>query len=318
MESELAEKKLPLRGLNGWQLKCVAMLFMTIDHIGLYSIVTCDPFYAILRILGRIAAPVFLYLCVEGIRHTRSRWFYLKKLYVMGILSSALAFVLFTLFPSFYYNDTGMTGLEGSLKNLQSSNMFFTFFIVVLMITSGEQLRQAIRQRNVRKTLRSLLCLALPVILIPIKLFVMNLTDDMVAGITGNYHYEWYGWFAGSFFPSLLDSAYTCLFVILGYFWYLVKDRQKQMAALLVLSALGMLNVVFCQGEALYGGWLQVLFWGMFEYPQCFMILAIPFLYCYNGARGRQNQWPCYLYYPVHIAVFATIGLLIGNTGPSF
>ena len=61
------------KGLPGNQLKLIALLSMTLDHIGLELF----PQYPILRIIGRLAYPIFAYMIAEGCRYTRSMSRYL-------------------------------------------------------------------------------------------------------------------------------------------------------------------------------------------------------------------------------------------------
>ena len=56
-------------GLTGNQLKLIALITMTIDHVGMMLL----PQLRILRAIGRIAFPIFAYMIAEGCRHTRNR-----------------------------------------------------------------------------------------------------------------------------------------------------------------------------------------------------------------------------------------------------
>ena len=60
-------------GLTGNQLKLLALVTMTIDHIGMMLL----PRVRILRAIGRIAFPIFAYMIAEGCQHTRNRRKYL-------------------------------------------------------------------------------------------------------------------------------------------------------------------------------------------------------------------------------------------------
>lgn len=59
--------------LSGNQLKIIALIAMTCDHAGLQML----PQFPILRIIGRIAFPIFAYFIAEGCRYTRDRKKYL-------------------------------------------------------------------------------------------------------------------------------------------------------------------------------------------------------------------------------------------------
>lgn len=63
-------------GFTGNQLKMIAMISMTLDHIGLLLL----PQWTILRILGRLAMPIYAYMIAEGCRHTRNRKKYFLRI----------------------------------------------------------------------------------------------------------------------------------------------------------------------------------------------------------------------------------------------
>lgn len=63
-------------GLTGNQLKIIALIAMTCDHVGLQLL----PQFPIFRIIGRIAFPIFAYFIAEGCRHTRNRKQYLLNM----------------------------------------------------------------------------------------------------------------------------------------------------------------------------------------------------------------------------------------------
>ncbi len=76
-------------GLTGNQLKIIAMLAMTCDHVGLQLL----PQLGFLRILGRLALPIYAYMIAEGCRHTRSRKGYLLRLAGLGFACQIVYFV---------------------------------------------------------------------------------------------------------------------------------------------------------------------------------------------------------------------------------
>ncbi len=71
------------------QLKLIAALSMTVDHIG----VSLFPKLEILRIFGRLAFPIFSYFIFEGFRYTHSRTRYFLRLLAMGVLCMAVYYV---------------------------------------------------------------------------------------------------------------------------------------------------------------------------------------------------------------------------------
>lgn len=70
------------KGFTANQLKLLACLFMLIDHCG-YLL---WPEAAMLRIVGRLAFPLFAFMIANGYRHTRSRKQYLLRLALFALL----------------------------------------------------------------------------------------------------------------------------------------------------------------------------------------------------------------------------------------
>lgn len=71
-------------------LQIIALLTMTIDHIG-YYLLDNNPY---MRIIGRIAMPLFVFMLVEGFVHTSSR----KKYFLRILLTALIAEIPFFLF----------------------------------------------------------------------------------------------------------------------------------------------------------------------------------------------------------------------------
>ena len=78
----MAERVQEKFGLTGNQLKIIAMITMTCDHVGMQIF----PHLQWLRLIGRLAMPIYAYMIAEGCRHTRDRKKYLLRLFGMGAL----------------------------------------------------------------------------------------------------------------------------------------------------------------------------------------------------------------------------------------
>lgn len=76
-------------GLTGNALKLIALASMTLDHIGLFLL----PRYPILRILGRLAFPIFAYMIAEGCVYTHNKKMYFLRLFGLGLLCQVVWFV---------------------------------------------------------------------------------------------------------------------------------------------------------------------------------------------------------------------------------
>lgn len=76
-------------GLTNNQLKIIACISMLIDHLG----VAIFPGIPLLRIIGRIAFPIFAYMIAEGCRYTKNRAKYLGTMAAMALVFQIVYFV---------------------------------------------------------------------------------------------------------------------------------------------------------------------------------------------------------------------------------
>lgn len=95
--------------MNRNVLKIIAVVSMLLDHIGAYFFPSC----VILRIIGRLAFPIFAFFIAEGLKHTSN-----KKRYISTLLTCALISQIPYSFLHFWYN----------------LNIIFTFLIAILVI----------------------------------------------------------------------------------------------------------------------------------------------------------------------------------------
>lgn len=136
-------KETKKRGLSGAHLKWIAVLTMLIDHIGAvlleqgflkklseavlagasYDYLVADYhfwyyFDLVLRLIGRLAFPLFCFLLVEGFLHTKNIRKYFLRLGIFALISE----VPFDL------------AISNSVFSLQTQNVFFTLWIGLLVL----------------------------------------------------------------------------------------------------------------------------------------------------------------------------------------
>ena len=100
-------------------LKVIAMVTMLIDHVGYYLVPHNTTIYLLMRIIGRIAFPIFAYYVATGYRRTSDINKYMGRM---------LVFALITQVP-FYFFSHGEFYL----------NVMFTFFMALLMLRLYEK-----------------------------------------------------------------------------------------------------------------------------------------------------------------------------------
>ena len=69
--------------LDGTALKIIAMISMIFDHVG-------DNFFpemVWMRIIGRMAMPIFAFCIAEGFAHTHDKAKYLRRMLIFGVVS---------------------------------------------------------------------------------------------------------------------------------------------------------------------------------------------------------------------------------------
>lgn len=76
------------RRLSGNALKILAMIFMTCDHVAVELL----PDWDFLRIIGRLAMPIYAYMIAEGCRFTHDRKKYLLRLSSLALLCQVVYF----------------------------------------------------------------------------------------------------------------------------------------------------------------------------------------------------------------------------------
>ena len=72
--------------LNSFEIKIIALIFMTFDHFGAYQTFTTNlSINDFFRIVGRIAAPLFLFVVVESLHYTHNKVRFAMRLYIAGV-----------------------------------------------------------------------------------------------------------------------------------------------------------------------------------------------------------------------------------------
>lgn len=72
--------------MSNFTLKILALIFMTIDHIGATFLINTQ-YYTIARAIGRLSFPIFLFLIIQGYKNTSNVKKYIMSLYIFAIIS---------------------------------------------------------------------------------------------------------------------------------------------------------------------------------------------------------------------------------------
>ena len=113
-----------LQVLNGNQLKILACVLMLIDHIGAILL----PEITVLRIIGRLAFPIFAYFIAEGCKYTHNKTKYFLLIAILGI---AMMIVQFAFTDELF------------------GNIFITFAMSILLIYLFDELKKEILNQKI-------------------------------------------------------------------------------------------------------------------------------------------------------------------------
>lgn len=293
------------RPLTGFHLKLIALVTMIVDHVG-----AVFPTPDALRVIGRLAFPIYAFLIAEGCRHTRNRQHYLMRLGLFAMISE----VLFDWAFGAILGDERLPKMDF----LRHTNIFYTLFFAVAAIHIYETLR-----RQPRKV--QLAGAAFGILGIFLEGLAVVLTGDALICLSLAY-----AWMLGTLFlysrlpeselkpdrnilsPVLAVIPTLLIFLLAGlskcdYDWFgvllivaLYLARTPERAAVLLTAAM-----------ALYYGLLHPLRYGFHPWYLVFALVAAALAFFYNGQRGRNFKWVFYWAYPAHIAVLAALRLLL-------
>lgn len=68
-------------------LKLIACITMLLDHLGYAFFHQPRGLYIALRVIGRLAFPIYCFLITEAVSHTKSPWKYLLRLGILAVLA---------------------------------------------------------------------------------------------------------------------------------------------------------------------------------------------------------------------------------------
>jgi hypothetical protein len=102
--------------MNSYHLKLIAIITMLIDHTGAVLVPSNTMLNLIMRCIGRLSFPIFVFLLVEGFHHTKDVKKYLLRMGAFALISE----IPFDL--AFY----------GKILEFNHQNIFFTLFLGLL------------------------------------------------------------------------------------------------------------------------------------------------------------------------------------------
>ena len=280
---------------------------MVCDHIGL-ALVVFFPYDMnviqasnILRGFGRLALPLFIFMIVEGVIHTKSVKKYFLRLGIMaGLITTILIIVTYVNFG----DDFNLVPLQGV------GNIFIDLLLTAITVYLLKQ------ENNYLKFL----------ILLPLGISFISFFVKAYEYATGAA-VHWY--------PNWLYLQFDWMSVVLGigfYYSYKIADfyienttakngvdksiweangKYRLLVNIISLSVILFVNIIFYLFKYI---WAEGTFWD--ANIQLFAIFSGAFILLYNGKRGYNAKWfqyGSYLFYPVHIIIIIVICALVSG-----
>ncbi|MBK5128738.1 MULTISPECIES: TraX family protein [Streptococcus] len=266
--------------LSGFQLKYIALITMVFDHIHYFFDYTGKiPIW--FTMIGRLAAPLFLFTVIEGFIHTRNRKKYFLKIYVLAILMGLIQF-------GFYNFLHPLVRPDGFFPK----NMMLSSFAILLVALQG------IAWIQEKKYLKGIPTLLFPLMLpwLMLLLYLSGQDKPIFTLFINLLNYT-----VLPTHTSISDGGTWLL--LTGIAMYLChKNLKKEVLAFVTVSLVWVL-----MGIVLSRPSFQDL---MFRYIEWMEIFAAPLMLCYNGQRGKGSKYLFYVFYPTHIYLLYALSVL--------
>jgi len=118
-------------GLSGNQLKILAVIFMTIDHVGLHLF----PGMQILRMIGRLAFPIFAFTFAEGCKYTKNRLRHFVVLFLFAALCQAVySYATNSLYQNILVTLTLSAAVIYSYDFAKKTHNFFSYVLALAVL----------------------------------------------------------------------------------------------------------------------------------------------------------------------------------------
>lgn len=190
------------KGLSGTQLKIIGIIMMVFDHLYYMFHINGIPYW--FHWVGRPVAPIFLFICAEGFKHTHSKKNYILRLLVcfelMNVVNEALS----------------VTMPHDSIELLM--NIFGSLFFAALYMLFVDILWNGIKNKKIWKVLIAVLFMLLPIVY-SLGTLSINLTEETVTN-------HWLGLFLYKFIPNVMKVEGTFLGPLLGLLFYILRHKQ--------------------------------------------------------------------------------------------
>ena len=300
-------------GLNRGNLKMIALFCMALDHIAgivltawqktlpsdsfVYS---CDRFLIFfLRLIGRLAFPIFCFFIVEGLIHTRNIYRYAFRLFLLALISEIPFDVSHT----------------AKLFDFDNQNVFWTLFLGLAAIYCIDGLYRKFRLKAAARGF---------------WIILITLAAGIVATVL-NTDYAGFGvativiiYLAGRkeyFLPFIVNglALFLLYFTLINlgldygeYTKYAPFAFAMYLIFMFVISSVALFFTRFIKDKNCRGMYAACITLSAMSIEEAVALVNVLLMKYYNGEKGKKIGWIFYIFYPLHLAVLAVICKLLG------
>ena len=282
--------KLTKKGLDGTQLKTIALVLMVLDHIHYFFEFTgCIP--TVFSMLGRLSAPLFLFCTVEGFAHTHDRKRYVLRIWAIGTAMAALEF--FMIYAGAFRRGDGF----------YPQNAIFQDLVLLCVVWQGIDW---LREKKIAKgaaAIAAVLCwpyMVVAFLLLFPQVQDMPIASAVVAFLMTSPLPMW---------TAVTDGSWG--FLLGGVLLYALRGHRPVQLGVWALNAL-LWDMVLpfamvCRQDGFV--WTQMFT----AYYEWFGVGAVVLMLLYNGQRGSGHKQLFYWFYPAHIYLLYGASCLLYN-----
>ena len=274
------------KGLDGTQLKMIALVLMVLDHIHYFFAFT-GAVPEVLSMAARLSAPLFLFCTVEGFAHTHDRKRYFLRIWAIGAGMAAIEFFMI-------YGHMFRRG-----DDFYPQNAIFQDFMLLCIVWQGmDWLRE-------KKFGRGIAAIAAVVgwpflIVFLMQNFPQLQSSALFAFVITSPLPMW---------NSITDGGWG--YLLGGVVLYaLLNHRKVQVAAWAVATFLSDFVLVWLMARSQPGFVWTQMFTDNYEW---FGVGAAVLMLLYNGQRGSGHKQWFYWFYPAHVYLLYGASCLLYN-----
>lgn len=266
-----------MKGFDGFSLKIIALILMVFDHIHYcFSGVWDIPQW--FTMLGRLSAPLFIFMTAMGMSHTRNAKKYMLRLYIGSLIMSVGNQLVNQYFP---------LPSGGIICNA----IFSTMFIIAWMIYCIQKITE--NKGNKKRIAKYSFILLMPILTSSLVMLTIHTKNLFLIKMMM------------TFFPSIITCEGGIMWVVMGVGFYLCRNSKMKIAIFYLIFCTWILLSGYSSGTGVISMFLDNIQW--------IMVFALPFILLYNDQKGKGLKYFFYIFYPAHIYLFTIMAYYLAK-----